>query len=352
MTKQRVDWNWYSNGKRVYYNLTREIKNADASTFEPLNHVWARDAARVFERDKDVRSVDRQTFQVLNELYAKDANTVFYTEGRIKDADAETFVALEADHECGLRSYAKDKNNVYHHVFTIGKPVVVREADPRSFRTVGRGYGIDDNSVFYETCRLKGADPATWHFLCGGCYSQDKQSVYCGTQMVPGADVGSFEVLPGLQFSRDAHKYFRQHEVITQEEYFRELQRHFIFTGSVAEGMVTDHEGRLIEGLHVSDATREQGIEFQIECDKTLFSPDLTIDEPPVAGKRLRMVQRFKSCVVSDWIGKNWIWFFQPLARPNAHRIAPILNWRDFSPINDLDRIAALVDECVTASAK
>lgn len=350
MSKRLVDWNWYSNGKRVYYNLTCEVKNADAQTFEPLNHVWARDHAHVFERDRLLRYADRDTFQVLNELYAKDANAVFYAEGQIKNADAETFMAFVADDGCGLRSYAKDKNNVYHQVFTIGKPVVVRKADPNSFRSVGRGYGIDEESVFYEATLLKGADPSTWQVLPGGGYSRDKKSVYFGTESVAGAAIDSFEVLPGWQFSRDANNYFRQHEKIAKEEYFRELQKHFIFTGSVMEGMVTDSRGLQIEGIGVSDATRQQGIEFQIECDKILFSPSIAVENPPVAGTRLQMVQRFQSCDISAWTGKKWIWFFRPLASPNAHRLVPILSWRDFSPIDDLERTVSLIDECVAES--
>ena len=352
MSKRLLDWNWYSNGKRVYYNLTREIKKANGRTFEPLNHVWAKDDAHIFQRDKLLRTADRQTFHVLNELYAKDVNSVFYTEGQIKDADAETFSAFDADDEGGLRSYAKDKNNVYHRVFTIGKPVVVRKADPNSFRAVGRGYGIDAKSVFYESTRLKGADPATWSLLPGGHYSRDKTSVYSGPQLVPGADRDSFEVLPGLYFARDRQHYFRHNEKITKQEYFDEFQKLFVFIGTVAEGIVTDNQGRLIEGKQISDTTREQGVEFQINCEMILFAPDVAVDDPPVAGVRLRMVQRFQSCDVLDWVGRTWIWYFHPLARPNAHRITPIHNWRDFSPIVDVDRITDLIDECVAASAK
>jgi hypothetical protein len=176
--------------------------------------------------------------------------------------------------------------------------------------------------------------------------------VYFGPQFVSGVDLRSFEVLPGLHFARDSQKYFRQHETITQNEYFQELQKHFVFTGSVAEAVVTDSQGRLIEGIHISDATREQGIEFQIDCEMILFAPDVAVDDPPVAGKRLRMVQRFQSCDLSHWIGKKWIWFFHPLARPIAHKITPIQGWRDFSPFNDLDRVVSLVDEFGPDSAK
>jgi len=352
MSKRLLDWNWYSNGKRVYYNLTREIKQANGRTFEPLNHVWAHDDAHIFQCDKLLRAADRQTFQVLNELYAKDANSVFYTEGQIKGADAETFLAFDADQEDGLRSYAKDKNNVYHRVFTIGKPVVVRKANPNSFRAVGRGYGIDDESVFYETTRLKGADPATWHMLPGRRYSRDKRSVYSGPQLVPDADLDSFEVLPGLYFARDRQHYFRHNETISKQEYFDEFQKHFVFIGTVTEGIVTDNQGRLIEGMRISDRTREQGIEFQINCETILFAPNVTVDAPPVAGGRLRMVQRLQSCDVLNWVGRNWIWYFHPLPRPNAHRITPIRDWRDFSPIDDLARLTALIDECVAESAK
>ncbi len=352
MSKRHIDWDWYSNGKRVYYNLTREMKNADAHTFDPLNHVWAQDEAHVFQRDKMLRSADRQTFHVLNELYAKDANTVFYTEGQIKDADAETFVAFDSDDECGLRSYAKDKNNVYHRVFTIGKPVVVRKEDPTSFRSVGHGYGIDNEYVFYETAQLKGADPDTWHVLRGGDYSRDQKSVFFGPQLISGVDIDSFEVLPGMHSARDSQDYYRGHESITRDEYFEELQTYFIFTGTVAEGLVTDAQGRAIEGAQRSDVTRDQGIEFHIDCEIILFAPDVAVDEPPVAGTSLRMIQRFQSCDLSHWIGKQWIWFFHPLARPNAHRIAPIQGWRDFAPVEDLDMIVSLVDDIANKSAK
>lgn len=351
MNKRLVDWDWYSNGKRVYYRLRNEIKHADARTFEPLNHVWAWDATRVFQRDKILRLADRETFVVLNELFAKDAKAVYYTEGQIKGADPETFMAFAPDDECGLRSYAKDAHNVYHRVFTVGKAIVVRKADPSSFRPVGRGYGIDGQSVFYEAHRLKGADPATWHQFPGGNYSRDKKSVYYGSQLVAGVDLGSFEVLPGSYVGRDSKNYFRNGQTISQNEYRNELLKCFVFTGTVVEAGVTDRHGNWIPGAHISDVTRDQGIEFQIECERLLFSPDVEVDEPPVAGKRLRLVSRFNSCDISQWIGQRWIWFFHPLSAPNCRKLCPIRNWRYFSPVQDLDQVISLVHEFVRKSA-
>lgn len=348
MSKQLIDWEWYTDGNRIYSNLSTELKHADARTFEALNHVWARDKTHVFQGKRLLQNADRNTFVVLNDLYAKDAGSVYFAFGRISDADAKTFMAFPEDDWYGLRSYAKDKDSVFHYVFTIGKPVKLRTADAGTFRAIGRGYGVDAHSVFYETRKLAKADPATLKLLPGGQYSKDHKSVYFRSELVSAADPNSFEVLPCVHYGgtgRDNQGYYHENVRIERADYFAGLQTAFIFIGTVSKAVVTDRNGNELDNLQVSDETREQGIAFEIDCERLLFAPNVPFENPPLAGAKCQMIQRSRSCNISAWIGKRWIWFFYPLARPNTRILVPIREWRDFSSMEDLGRIESLVNE-------
>jgi hypothetical protein len=345
MSKQPLDWQWHSNGRRIYYDLATEVKGADARTFTPLNHVWATDGTHVFQRDKVLRGADPNTFVVLNDLYAKDERTVFYPFGKISNADAPTFVAFDTDDDSG---YAKDKLHVYHYVFTIGKPVQVRSADALSFQSVGNGYGMDSCSVYHERARIQKADPTQWRMLPGGQYSRDNECVYFGSQLIAGADVETFHALPGFGCARDKSQYFDYGQVVEAENYFRTLRDCFVFIGRVSNAHVTDKRGNTIADLSFCDARREQAFELTIECTEVLWAPDTSVDNPPVVGRPMKMKQRYYSCDLSPWANTEWIWFFHPfhpLQKPNQHRLCPLHLWRHFSPMADLEMIKSLLAE-------
>lgn len=342
MSKHLVDWSWYSNGKKVYYRLATELKKADGRTFEPLNHIWARDKDHVFVLSTMLRSADRATFRVLNELFAKDAHNVFHLEGKLKGADPQTFEAFPADLE-SLCSFAKDKDHVYFQCYSVGKPCVVRGADPNTFRPLAHNFGMDDSSVFCGTGKLKGADIKHWRMLEAG-YSRDQKTVYYFSQPIPEADPETFEVLPVEYFARDRMNYYRYADITTRDEFAAKLRPHYIFAGTVVSAVVIDKQRKPLVGCVVSDTTRDQGVLFEIKCQTMLHAPDAALKEAPKEGKQLPMIQ-LVHCDTSQWIDKPWIWFFRPLEGRDGTLMAPILTWQQVSPVHHRDRIEALVAE-------
>lgn len=343
MSKKLVDWNWYSNGKRVFYKLVTELKQADGRTFEPLNHIWARDKEHVFEMHTWLRSADRDSFRALNELFAKDVNHVFYLGGKIKDADPETFEAFETDFSF-FTAYAKDKNHVYHQTYTIGKPSIASGANPDAFRPIGFGYGIDDDSIYFQGYQLRGVDKANWRILRGRHYSRDHRFVYFNGCLIPEADPDSFEALPIGRYARDKNSYYRTGNLCSRDDYIAELRKCFIFTGAVVDAVVIDSESNPVIGRKMTDVTRDQGAILEIECQKLLHRPDVTVQDPPIEGCSLRTTQMLH-CDLSQWIGKPWIWFMHPLWKPSSHIITLELGWQDFAPMEDYDQIVALIGE-------
>ena len=128
----------------------RPIAGADPDSFEQLNDTWSRDAARVYCQDRRMKA-DRATFAVLSRIYAKDKDHVYEYNGIVKGADASTFEVLrperEPEDESFCREYARDREQVFHKVLTIGKVSVVRGASPSTFRAVGWGFGLDQEAV-------------------------------------------------------------------------------------------------------------------------------------------------------------------------------------------------------------
>ena len=204
-----------------------EVKGADPRTFEPLNHIWARDAKRVYTQHSVNRLADRTTFDVLNYIFAKDKSRVFYLSGWVKEADAASFRVLDQGRILGsglcekhsdqdwayrYKGYGKDNAHVFHYVLTIGKPSVVRGADPDTFEPAGRGYARDRNHVYYESNKVKACDPHAvvfWNdYFCG-----DAKNVYYLTEAIPGADRISFEVIGGMA-AKDGQRVYLRSSVI------------------------------------------------------------------------------------------------------------------------------------------
>ena len=190
---------WRIEGEEVYWGSSRKpIRGADAATFKVFNKIWARDAKRVFVHNSLIRGADPESFEVFNELYARDCNQSYYSFGTIKTADPSTFRALDN----GLRKtlypwkshsgFAADKDTVYHYTLTIGKPSVLRGADPSSFKSIGCDYGMDANRVYFQHKRVPKAKPSTFRLL-GLHYTTDGQHIFYGNRIVDGADVNSFE---------------------------------------------------------------------------------------------------------------------------------------------------------------
>lgn len=83
--------------------------------------------------------------------------------------------------------YAVDKDNVY----LLGG--IIKNADPRTFKTLENGYSADSFNVFLDNETLIDADPNTFKIL-DFPYSQDAKKVYCGTLPLLTSDIEEFVV--------------------------------------------------------------------------------------------------------------------------------------------------------------
>jgi len=207
---------WRIEGGKVYWGSSgKPVRGADAATFSVFNQIWARDSKRVFVYDTLIRGADADSFEVFNELYARDKNRAYYSCGTIKNADPSTFHALDN----GLRKtryrwkshsgFAADKDAVYHYTLTIGKPSVLRGADPSTFKPLECDYGIDADRVYFQHTRVSKARPASFRLL-GLHYATDGKHIFYGNWIVDGADVASFvEDADDGTIGRDASQQFR-----------------------------------------------------------------------------------------------------------------------------------------------
>ncbi len=285
MTKRSIGWNWSTNGKRAYYNLALEVKGSDGKSFEPLSYHWARDKHSVYCFEKPMRGADRDTFEVLNEVFSKDASRVYFLGGTIKEADPATFTIYPEHPADAGKSYARDKSHVFFQVLTIGKPKIVRDADPQTFRSLGRGYGIDAHSVYFEGYRIKEAQRSEWRMLNGEVYSCDDRTVFCDGVRMPGVDPQAFQVLPDGTFARYKNLFFNRERSISRDAYENELRNLFVFVGPIVRTSVVDSDKREVPECLSIERTLNLGVSMHIQCEKILSKPSYRVDHPPVPGE-------------------------------------------------------------------
>lgn len=146
---------------------------------------------------------------VLNRRFAKSATEAYYRHQAISGADASSFEALDEHH-------ARDRAHVWHgDTYRVSQDyfstqrirmTVLAEADPRSFRLLGQGYGSDGRHLYFEGERFAVREPASFTPLEGG-FARDQRSGYYLREPVPGSDGASFAVL-GAHYARDAQHVF------------------------------------------------------------------------------------------------------------------------------------------------
>lgn len=190
---------------------------------------WEIQNGKVYSGDRILRGADFSTFEVLNYLYARDANRAYYSFGVIDNADPSSFQALDSGaafatvgkYLLNFQSYARDKNNVFHYTYTVGKPSIVRLADPSSFRSINGRFGYDEKAVFADHTHIKYAQVKSWTLL-QGYYSCDDDFCFYGNKRIVGVDRSSFICLPSSHktWAKDKHRYYDCGKETTEERYF------------------------------------------------------------------------------------------------------------------------------------
>jgi len=321
------------------------LRNADPATFQVLNGVWARDARRIFVGDRIVRKADPATFVVLNEVYAKDAANAWAMSGPIEGADVETFEALGPGlDETYHHGYARDRNNVYHYVLTIGRPIVVKGADPAAFRLLGHGFARDDGRVYFEARPLPKANPDTWRYL-GQCYSTDATRVYRGSAPIAGADPASFLSLPGdLPCAMDRARHYRDVEEREEADYLAELRKRFVFRATIEDATIVERDGTEHRELTSTGSHEDLAARFRLGPPEWLYRPS-DRDWTDADERSIREFHRFgDGFSIAGFSGRRWLWFFGRLRMPSgAERLVPHLRWSEFDPDRLLHPILGLI---------
>ena len=118
----------------------------------------------------------------------------------LKNVDAKSFQILVGT------GYAKDKNCVYYPINTscidysdcgvcFFEQILVKNANPLSFKYLGKDYATDWKLVFFRGQLLQDADGLTFKVIDGPQYfyfATDKQNVYKHGQIFKGADPATF----------------------------------------------------------------------------------------------------------------------------------------------------------------
>jgi hypothetical protein len=216
-----------------------DIKGADVATFEPLNHIWARDAKHVYTQMRVSKLADRATFEVLNYIFARDKNNIFYLAGTLKGADVKSFRVLDSGrrptaewarvgtNDWTYEGFACDANNVYWDDMLSGKPCALKGADVQSFQLLSHGFVRDARYVWHNRWRLPGAKPDAFRVL-NPSYGTDGKGVFYAEIPMPEAEAATFEALMDF-WARDAHLAFFQRSPIPNADAktFRVHGQHF-----------------------------------------------------------------------------------------------------------------------------
>ncbi|CAH0992053.1 hypothetical protein SIN8267_02168 [Sinobacterium norvegicum] len=187
----------------------RVIMKADSASFEVFNKQWAKDKYRAYRHGDPVRGVDIDSFVILNEIFSKDISRVYFNIGNLKDVDAKTFTVLDVGKNFAGRvsvdnyllideteycGYAKDKEMVFFHTSSYGKPKKIKSANVNTFQSIDYGYGKDDKRCFYKGVIVKGADPDTLEVI-GQYHAKDGKSVFYRGEKIVDANPEHFEML-------------------------------------------------------------------------------------------------------------------------------------------------------------
>ena len=194
------DFKFYKNkDKIVYFRNNGKIYDLkgldelneieDVDTFEVLDDEYSKDKHNIYYGGVILSDVDMDTFQIIMpNYYAKDKNSVYAGHKKIKRANPKTIKVLNI-------AYIKDDKTVFSD-FSFSN--TLKNADVKSFETLGEYYGKDKNNVYLMGEKIKKADVKTFQVISEESfnhYSKDKNNVYLETYIIEGADPKTFEII-------------------------------------------------------------------------------------------------------------------------------------------------------------
>lgn len=172
-----------SRGRWAHDGVT--VAPDDPATFRPIDDRFARDAHRGYYRGSAIADSEGATFEALSEHEARDRHTVWYCDTFRKGQEYWSIRHLRID--------------------------VVRDADPSTYRVLGRGHARDRNRVYADGVAFDVRDVATFEPLEFG-FARDARRGYHDHVEIPDSDGATFEAIDA-QLARDRSRvYFVQRQ--------------------------------------------------------------------------------------------------------------------------------------------
>jgi hypothetical protein len=194
---------WYKYSTGMAYNVD-EVTGADPKTFVirqlkskalGTTSEYGIDQNHVYWGSKLIEGADPATIEYLSGCYSQDKNAVYYMSDRLTD-DLPHIEVVSQD-------FIKDSRHVYFGGRSFSD-------DPAHFTRVGEiesKYFRDSYMCWYGIYELKGADPATLHYLGPGT-AADATHIYQEMNEVEGADLKTYQILAD-GYSKDAHNVYQ-----------------------------------------------------------------------------------------------------------------------------------------------
>ncbi len=196
------------------------------------------DSKRVYRDGRLRRGVSPVGFRVLNSIFAGNPHVILSSYGDAKVDDPATFEVLDAAEHYwmaqrpggGYRAgFGRDQRFVYYFDESTSSTAAIRMKAckrPATFVVLDHLFARDDEHVYRESTRIKGADPRSFRVL-NRMYARDARRAYFATDRLDGIDLDSFEVAPDphtgeprdSEWARDAGGYLHFRDRATEASY-------------------------------------------------------------------------------------------------------------------------------------
>ncbi len=221
----------YAKDKNSIYINGQVFPNIDPETFQYVGSSYIKDKEHVYGMfGVLIKGVDPANCTAENlggckfpSEYEIKADGVYYKGKLIEGADPETFEFFV--NEDGRVLYGIDKNYVFSRKNFIGNGdteeilEILKDADPKTFVSIGFNYGKDAENVFSWMGSMSGlgsfgklnADSKTFVLLNDGMHAKDAKYVYYyWDKTIKGADPESFVIINEI-YSKDKNYVYHQY---------------------------------------------------------------------------------------------------------------------------------------------
>lgn len=306
LTFHKVGKNHIADAKYVYYHqgsssYTTKLQDADLATFRVLQDDYSCDASHVWFQGRLLPDANPSELRILTYGYACTDSAVYYLFKKIK-GDPQTFVVHATGytedandvywdqyplHVCDKESFrilprkphkknhwAKDKQYVYYMLHSRDS-VIVRSpiADYDSFEEIDHYYARDKEQVYYCDTIVENANPATFRYV-GRLYCQDDAHVFFKGKKVCDY-TASFMELNNSCAKDSLHVYYREKTIEGADPVTFRLEKasyacdtsQVYFEGSIVEG-ANPSTFRYLGSLYAQDSTQVY-YEGKFLCDAT-----------------------------------------------------------------------------------